>query len=360
MGTETVLVTGANGQVGSHLCEYLLALGHRVVGAVRRSSGGRLDNLTGCVGRPLFEVAECDVTDPFSVRRLLSSCCPTVVVNLAAQSHVHTSFEQPHYTFETISGAVLNWLEAIRGMDEGNRPRFWNASTSEMFGTSYSVGTSSGSPFDAGRAGRGGPHYQDEDTPFRPNSPYAVSKLAAHNLVRLYRESYGIWACSGILFNMEGPRRGPNFVTRKITKYIARWAKTRLDGSESPPPLRLGNLKAERDWNWVGDSVRAIWTMARGPEPEDYVVSTGESHTVEEFLQRAFSLVCPFPSALPFEVDPSLFRPSEVPYLRGSSRKIREELGWEPSVGFAELVKRMVESDLAAEGISPNQLPVRA
>jgi GDPmannose 4,6-dehydratase len=343
----TAVIFGVTGQDGSYLADLLLSKGYYVAGVARRvsvPSDGRVRHL---LGEKNFRLVPGDVTDFSSVYRVLAQYAPDEVYNLAAQSHVKVSFDEPLHTWDVTAKGCLTVLEAIRcieGASHLNLPatRFYQASSSEMFGAAWSIrhgderfdfwADSPDHPDDIERA------FQDEQTPFRPNSPYAVAKLAAHNAVRVYRESYGVFACSGILFNHESPRRGEQFVTRKVARYAADFARGRvLD------PLLLGNLDARRDWGHARDYVRAMWLMLQQEEPDDYVVATGESHTVREFVDEAFRLVHRAPH---FRVDPDLLRPLEVNYLRGDAGKARRKLGWAPMYSFQDLVKDMVEAEL--------------
>ena len=327
---KAALITGANGQDGSYLAELLLEKDYRVYGLIRRSSTVTTERIAHLIGQPEFELVTGDVTDATGVHRLIKRIKPDEVYNLAAQSHVGVSFDAPVATFEADAVGPLNLLEAIRA--ESPHTRFYQASTSELFGNS--------------------PPPQDETTPFVPRSPYAVAKLAAHNLVRIYREGYGLFACAGILHNHESERRGEEFVTRKITRYVARLATASWNnGGAVPrdwPKLVLGNLDAKRDWSHAEDMVRGMWLVLQQDRPEDLVLASGESHSVTEFLEVAFS-----PLGLDYHefvrIDPALFRPAEVNYLCGDATKAKQILGWSPRVTFEELVTRMVESDVARE-----------
>jgi GDPmannose 4,6-dehydratase len=318
----TALITGITGQDGSYLAEYLLELGYAVVGVTRRTStftGGRIEHL-----RDHIEVASADLLDQTSLLAVIERFKPDEIYNLAAQSFVPTSFEQPVLTGEFTALGVTRLLEAVRRAQPD--ARFYQASSSEMFGKVQTIP-------------------QNETTPFYPRSPYGVSKLYGHWIAVNYRESYGLHASSGILFNHESPRRGQEFVTRKISHGVAR-IKLGLDRE-----LRLGNLEARRDWGFAGDYVRAMHLMLQQPEPGDYVVATGETHSVREFCEAAFSAV-----GLAWEdhvvVDAAFYRPAEVDVLVGDASLARAQLGWRPLVTFHELVGMMVEADLAlvAEG----------
>lgn len=359
---KTAIIFGVTGQAGSYLAELLLSKEYRVVGVSRRVSVPNDQRITHLRHNNNFSLLRGDVTDASSVYRILEEVEPNEIYNLAAQSHVGLSFDEPIHTTNVVYLGCLNILEWLRlwHQRQDTRPRFYQASSSEMFGTSYTLDVDPEGyverydcdfrfrkPEEVGA--RIGEPYQDEQTPMLPCSPYAVAKLAAHNAVRVYREAYGIFACSGILFNHESPRRGEEFVTRKITKYVSRYAYSRRH-EEPLPPLKLGNLQARRDWGHAKDYVQAMWLMLQADTPGDYVVATGETHTVEEFLLKAFAVIgfhTKTVSELPVEIDESLFRPCEVPLLRGYALLAREKLGWEPQVSFDELVKQMVLSDIA-------------
>ena len=275
-----------------------------------------------------FKLVEADITDSGCVNNLIREYMPHEVYNLAAQSHVGTSFKQPLYTTQVNIEGPLNFLEAIRLLSPSTK--FYQASTSEMFGKNYEQ--------------MGGTKYQKETTAFVPQSPYAVAKLAAHEMVRIYRDSYSLFACCGILFNHESERRGENFVTRKITKWIGEFVASGQD--EDFPALRLGNLDAHRDWGHAQDYVEAMYMMLQQDEPEDYVIATSETHSVREFLTEAFNEI----GITNFEpyvvIDPEFYRPCEVDWLLGHTGKARDQLGWRPKVSFQELVQRMVRSDI--------------
>lgn len=317
------LVTGITGQDGSYLAEFLLERGYEVVGMVRRSSTETVERIAHLDGRIVLR--EGDLLDQLSLIRLLDEVQPAEVYNLAAQSYVPTSWEQPMFTSEATALGVTRMLEAIRVVNR--QIRFYQASSSEMFGQVREVP-------------------QTEQTPFHPRSPYGVAKVYGHHITVNYRESYGIFACSGILFNHESPRRGRQFVTRKVTDAVAR-IRAGLAST-----LRLGNLDASRDWGYAGDYVQAMWLMLQQPYPDDYVVATGETHTVRELCELAFARV-----GLDWRewvvADPSLVRPAEVDHLRGDASKARRVLGWAPKVSFAELVAMMVDADLAAVSRGP-------
>ena len=311
------LVTGVTGQDGSYLAEYLLARGWEVWGLARRLSW---ENHQRIAHLPDLRLVSGDLLDQGCLLRLLAEIRPDHVYNLAAQSFVPTSVDQPILTGEVTALGAARVLEAVRIACPS--ARVYQASSSEMFGLAET------SP-------------QDETTPFHPRSPYGVAKVYAHHLTVNYRESHGIFACCGILFNHESPRRSPEFVTRKIARGVADIARGRSRG------LALGNLEARRDWGWAPDYVRAMHAMLSQDEPGDWVVATGESHSVAEFAERAFAV-----AGLDWRdhvtVDPALLRPADIPGLVGDASRARRDLGWAPTVAFDELVRRMVEAELAA------------
>jgi GDPmannose 4,6-dehydratase len=312
------LITGITGQDGSYLAEFLLEKGYKVYGMVRRASSDHFERIAHLQDR--IQLREGDLLDQLSLITLLHETEPHEVYNLAAQSFVPTSWEQPILTSEATALGVTRMLEAIRVVDRSIR--FYQASSSEMFGKVRE------SP-------------QDEKTPFYPRSPYGVAKVYGHYLTVNYRESYGLFAVSGILFNHESPRRGRQFVTRKVTHGAAR-IKLGL-ASE----LKLGNLEAKRDWGFAGDYVEAMWLMLQQPTPDDFVIATGETHSVRELCEVAFARV-----GLDWErhvvVDKTHVRPAEVDYLIGDAGKARRVLGWSPKVSFRNLVEMMVDADVKA------------
>jgi GDPmannose 4,6-dehydratase len=323
---DRALITGITGQDGSYLAELLLSEGYEVHGIVRRCSTfntTRIDHIYVDAHEPdarLFLHAG-DMSDGTGLRHILEKVQPDEVYNLAAQSHVRISFEQPEYTADVTATGVLRLLDAIRDYckHSGRTVRFYQAGSSEMFGAA--------------------PPPQDERTPFHPRSPYAVSKVAAHWYAVNYREGYNLFICNGILFNHESPRRGETFVTRKITRGLTR-IKAGLQQK-----LYLGNLDAKRDWGFAGDYVRAMWMMLRQDTPDDFVIATGEAWSVRDFLDLAGErLKLDWQEHV--EVDPRYFRPTEVDYLLGDASKARRALGWEPRVSFRELVNMMVDEDL--------------
>lgn len=324
---KIALITGVNGQDGSYLAEFLLEKQYKVIGLHRRSSSNNLARLTHILHHSNFILEEFDLTDPSGCNSVIIRYQPHEVYNLGAQSHVGTSFKQPTTTFEINAVGVTNLLEAIRNHSPSTR--FYQASTSEMFGFNYTLGPT-------------GQKYQDENTQFMPQSPYGVAKLAAHNMVRIYRSAYAIHGSCGILFNHESPRRGENFVTRKITKYIGDVINNRISSDQK---LQLGNLSAERDWGHAKDYVRAMWLMLQQTTPDDYVIATGETRSVQTFLELAFQAVGLDHNNY-VEINPELFRPAEVEYLKGQPNKAKTNLGWEPQLSFYDLVKDMVDYDV--------------
>jgi GDPmannose 4,6-dehydratase len=318
MATRTALITGITGQDGSYLAELLLTKGYRVCGIVRRSSAdnlGRIEHL-----RDRLELHQADLLDQTSLAQVLTQVQPDEVYNLAAMSFVPASWQQPVLTAEFTALGVTRLLDAVR--QACPQARLYQASSSEMFGRACETP-------------------QSETTPFHPRSPYGVAKVYGHYITVNYRESYNLFACSGILFNHESPRRGLEFVTRKISHGVARIALGLAT------ELRLGNLEAKRDWGFAGDYVRAMWLMMQQDRPEDFVVGTGQTHSVGEFVERAFAHV-----RLDWKkyvrLDPQLRRPAEVDLLQADATRAKRALGWRPAVCFEDLVVMMVDADLAA------------
>lgn len=323
--SKKAFITGISGQDGSYLAELLLSKGYEVHGIVRRTSSvvrERLEYLYPEYKDKKLFLHYGDLTDGSNLVRLLHSIQPDEIYNLAAQSHVKISFEIPEYTSDVVGLGVVRILEWLR--ESGSKARFYQASSSEMFGKVKETP-------------------QTETTPFYPRSPYACAKAFAHQLAVNYRESYGLFITNGILFNHESPRRGENFVTRKITRGIADIL------SKKSKNISLGNLDAKRDWGYAKEYVEAMWQMLQHDQPGDYVIATGETHSVREFVQEAFKLV-----GLDWEkyvvIDKKFFRPTEVDLLIGDAAKARRELGWRPQTTFKELVRIMVEADCAAVG----------
>jgi GDPmannose 4,6-dehydratase len=313
---KTALITGITGQDGSYLAELLLAKGYRVLGMVRRASVERFDRIEQF--RDRIELVQGDLADQTSLDGAVAEAKPDEVYNLAAQSFVPTSWNQPTMTGDVTGLGVARILEAIRKHSPATR--FYQASSSEMFGKVVETP-------------------QSERTPFYPRSPYGVAKVYGHYITVNYRESYGLHACSGILFNHESPRRGLEFVTRKVTDGVARIKAGKADR------LRMGNLDARRDWGFAGDYVDAMWQMLQAQAPSDYVVATGVQHSVKELVEIAFAAAS-LDWRKHVEIDPKLIRPAEVDLLVGDASKAKRELGWTPTVTFERLVEMMVDADL--------------
>jgi GDPmannose 4,6-dehydratase len=338
---KRALITGITGQDGSYLSEFLLDRGYEVHGIIRRTSTFNTDRIEHIYEDPHEEETRLflhygDLTDGTTLRRILEAVQPTEIYGLGSQSHVRVSFDSPEYTVDSVGMGTLRLLEAVRDYQQrtGNEVRFYQAGSSEMFGLVQEIP-------------------QKETTPFYPRSPYACAKVYAHWQTINYRESYGLFACNGILFNHESPRRGETFVTRKITRAVARI----VAGQQKK--LYLGNIDAQRDWGYARDYVRAMWLMLQQDRPDDYVIATGETHSVREFLDLAFSYVN-LNWQKYVEFDDRYLRPAEVELLIGDATKARQQLGWTPSVTFEQLVALMVEADLAVLGQnSPNSVGIQ-
>jgi len=323
---KVALIIGITGQDGSYLAELLIQKGYQVHGVIRRASTFNTDRIDGLyqdphdLDRRMF-LHYGDLSDGTCLRRLTELVQPDEIYNLGAQSHVRVSFDQPEYTADVVAMGTLRLLECLRDYvaNSGKQVRFYQAGSSEMYGSAAPP--------------------QDESTVFCPRSPYAVSKLAAHHYAVNYRDAYGLFICNGILFNHESPRRGETFVTRKITRAVGRMKMGLQD------KVFLGNLDARRDWGFAGDYVRAMWMMLQQDEPDDYVIATGESHSVRDFLDEAFGYV-----GLDWRDrvlnDPKYLRPTEVDHLMGNAAKAAEKLGWRPEVDFSGLVRMMVDHDV--------------
>jgi GDPmannose 4,6-dehydratase len=328
---KKALITGITGQDGSYLAELLLKKGYVVHGLIRRSSSFNTGRINHLYKDPHLEGVRLflhygDLTDASAINHLIRNVRPNEIYNLGSQSHVSVSFDIPEYTSDVVALGALRLLEAIN--EASFHPKFYQASSSEMFGKVQEIP-------------------QSENTPFYPRSAYAVSKVYAFWITKHYREAYGIFACNGILFNHESPRRGETFVTRKITRAIANILAKKQD------KLYLGNLNAKRDWGYAPEYVEAMWLMMQYEKPEDFVIATGETHSVKEFLQEAFNYV-----GLNWKnyvkIDQRYFRPTEADILIGDASKAKKFLGWEPKVKFKDLVHIMVESDLKEAGLNPN------
>lgn len=343
------IVFGITGQDGSHLADLLLDKGYEVLGVARRSSVDTSQRIKHLKNNNKFKLVEGDITDYSSILNIIQTYEHVdEIYNLAAQSHVGTSFNQPGLTWDITGKGCINILQAIVDSDALSS-RFYQASSSEMFGDSYDI--------------INGEKCQNENTKFLPQSPYAISKCAAHYAVRLYREAYNLHASAGILFNHEGPRRGDNFVTKKITNWIVdftSWLKKyKLDIKnitcdcdyiygrtlgENIPKLRLGNLDAFRDWGYAGDYVEAMWLMLQQEQPDDYVICTGQTYTIREFLDIAFAYVGILDWSNFVVVDKSFYRPAEVNYLKGNASKAHEKLGWNPKYDLKDLIYLMIDA----------------
>ncbi len=322
---KKALITGITGQDGSYLAELLLSKDYIVYGIIRRSSSfntGRIDHIYQDPHdpNPRMQLVYGDLNDASSLNKIIRTIAPDEIYNLGAQTHVRVSFDVPEYTGEITGLGTIRLLEAIR--ETGVHTKFYQASSSEMYGNA--------------------PSPQNEQTPFRPRSPYAAAKLYAHWMTVNYREGYRLFACNGILVNHESPRRGETFVSRKITKAVAR---IQLGLQEK---LFLGNLDAKRDWGYAADYMEAVWLMLQQEQPDDYVIATGETHSVRDFLDEAFGYV-KLDWKKFVEIDPRYYRPTEVDVLLGDASKARQMLGWRPKVGLKELVRMMVEADLRGE-----------
>jgi GDPmannose 4,6-dehydratase len=329
---KRALITGITGQDGSYLAELLLEKGYEVHGIIRRTSTFNTDRIDHIYEDPhdegvVMRLHYGDLTDGTTLRRLLEAVQPVEIYNLGAQSHVRVSFDSPEYTVDAVGMGTLRLLEAIRDYQQrtGIEVRFYQAGSSEMYGKVQEIP-------------------QKETTPFYPRSPYACAKVYAHWQTVNYRESYNLFACNGILFNHESPRRGETFVTRKITRAIARI----VAGKQKK--LYLGNLDSQRDWGYAKDYVKAMWLMLQQDKPDDYVVATGETHSIRKFLDISFGYVNLNWSDY-VDFDPRYLRPAEVDILIGDPTKAKEKLGWQPTVTFEELVHLMVDADLKALGL---------
>ena len=337
---KKALITGITGQDGSYLCDFLMRKGYQIIGVKRRSSSfntKRIDHIYNDIKQSKnFIPYYGDLTDTSNILRIIQSTKPDEIYNLAAQSHVHTSFEIPEYSANADALGTLRILEAIRILKLQKKTKFYQASTSEIFGNTSIP--------------------QNEKTPFKPRSPYAVSKLYAYWTTVNYREAYGIFAVNGILFNHEGPRRGETFVSRKITRAVSEIYRKKRDF------LTLGNLNAKRDWGSAKDYVESMWLMLNAKKPSDYVIATGKSYTVKQFVEEAFKHINIKISwkgkglnevgfdkktgKIHIKIDPVYFRPTEVDELRGDASKAKRELKWRPKTNFKQLVAEMMQSDL--------------
>ena len=322
---KVAVIFGVTGQDGSYLSEFLLDKDYHVVGVARRTSTPNTSRISHLLDNKNFTLESGDVLDFANIHDILWRHRADEVYNLAAQSHVGVSFKQPILTWDITAKGCLNILESITKLDK--KPRFYQASSSEMFGDQYTISKS-------------GDKHQAEDTLFNPQSPYAVAKLAAHKMTELYRKTHSLHASCGILFNHESERRGENFVTRKISKYISTF-------DPLGPKLYLGNLDSCRDWGHAKDYVRAMWLMLQQDSPGTYVIATGVTHSVRDFVREAFKCIGVDDYEKFVEIDKKQIRPSEVPYLKGDYSKAREAMGWMPEISFGDLVSIMVQYDIA-------------
>lgn len=350
------IITGITGQDGSHLADLLLEKGYDVIGIARRASTDNTSRIQHILSHPSFKLIEGDITDMSSLYNIFKANADVdEVYNLAAQSHVAVSFKQPGLTWDITGKGCLNILQCLVDLDMTN-VKFYQASSSEMYGASYDTD-------------RDQNKYQDENTKFLPQSPYAIAKCAAHYVTRLYREAYGMHTSTGILFNHEGPRRGDKFVTKKITKWIGDFKKflkrnnieeKHLSANctseecellfasgiqESFPKLRLGNLEAMRDWGYAGDYVEAMWLMLQQENGDDYVICTGISHTIKDFLEISFTYAGIDNWEHYVFIDPEFYRPAEVDFLRGDSTKAKVKLGWHPKTNLTNMIKMMLQHE---------------
>lgn len=345
------IIFGVTGQDGSHLADLLLEKNYEVIGVVRRSSVDNTQRIKHILNHSRFKLVEGDITDTSNIVNIFrDNDHVDEVYNLAAQSHVGTSFTQPSFTMDVTGKGCINILQSMVDLKMFNT-RFYQASSSEMFGKSYDID-------------KNGIKYQDENTKFLPQSPYAVAKCAAHYSVRLYREAYGIHGSCGILFNHEGPRRGDNFVTKKVinwlvnfilwvndnnvtnTKYLESDSQNIIYNDVTFPKLMLGNLEACRDWGYAGDYVEAMWMMLQQETPDDYVICTGTTHSIKQLLEASFGYFNIDDWYKYVGIDEQFYRPAEVDYLRGVSSKARSVLGWTPKYDFNSLIKLMIEEKL--------------
>ena len=347
---KKAIITGITGQDGSHLADLLLEKNYEVIGVARRCSVDTTERIKHLRDLDKFKLIEGDITDVSSVINIFKDNDDVdEVYNLAAQSHVGTSFKQPALTWDITGKGCLNLLQSLVDLNMTD-VKFYQASSSEMFGSNYDTDNN-------------GVKYQNEETKLMPNSPYAIAKCAAHHCVRIYRDAYGIHASAGILFNHEGPRRGENFVTQKIVNWISNFKKwlsyTSLDDfpldftsdsivihRETFPKLRLGNLEAFRDWGYAGDYVEAMWMMLQQDKADDYVICTGKTYTIKQFLDCAFDYAGIQNWSKYVVIDPEFYRPCEVEYLKGDCSKAKNKLGWEPKVDLEGLVKLMMDAKL--------------
>ena len=330
MKKKCALITGISGMDGSHLADYLLEKDYYIYGLIRRNATRDLGNAKHLEFNPNIDIIEGDITDMSSVLRIIQRTRPHEIYNFAAQSHVGTSFEQPIATFNINLMGIVNILESVKAL--GYTSRIWHAATSEMFGSTNPP--------------------QNEESLLNPVSPYAIAKVASYEMIKLYREAYSMYCCSGITFNHEGERRGALFVTRKISLGVANI----VAGNQNK--ITFGNIAAKRDWGYSPDFVKAFHLMLQQPEPKDYVIATGDMYSVEDFIKEAFRCVGIENWEDYVDFDRFLLRPSEVDQLQGDPSLIKKDLSWEPKVKFKELVGKMVKYDLELVGLNPDDYPI--
>lgn len=342
--SKIALVTGVLGQVGSHMADLLLEKDYKVIGLKRRSASGSNWRIGPALRNSRFELIEGDITDKGCILNILDNYKPDEIYNFAAQSHVGTSYIQPDYTFNVNTNGVLNILESMKFLK--SKARLYQSSTSEMFGDNCDTLIENYHELMGPKDIK--PIYkkcQNENTKFNPQSPYAVSKLASHNLIRIYREAYGLWCIGGIMFNTEGPRRNIGFVTRKITSYFKNLKRT------TDKKLKLGNISTYRDWSYAPEAVEAIYLMLQNSSPKEYVIGTGETHSIKEFLDEVWNWnyqnnwCYSLPVEHFVEIDENCKRPSEVPYLCSDPSLIGKDLGWRAKTKFKELAQIMCEAE---------------
>lgn len=326
---KKIVLTGITGQIGSYLSESILDRGDIVYGIIRRSSVDTKSRIRHLLNFPNLFLNECDITDASGITKIIAEISPDIIINMAAQSHVHTSFSEPRTSMDITCCGVINILEAIRQIN--TKIKFIQASSSEMFGDTVICP-------------------QNEKTVFSPSSPYAIAKVAAHHFVQLYRKAYGLFASTAICFNNESPRRGENFVTRKITKYVANVYHWKLNKIDTFPCLELGNLDARRDWSHTKDVARGILKILEHDCADDFVLATGETRTIREFLDSAFKIIGINNWDTYVVQNPKFMRPAEVPLLLGDSTKAKTILGWKPEISFDNLVAEMVHNDIITGG----------
>lgn len=324
---KTAIITGITGQDGSYLAELLLTKNYKVIGLYRKNSTNNFSRLNHILDNDNLQLIDFNMDDPNECYSIFDRFSPDEFYNLAAQSYVGDSYKYPYATFNINTMSTISLLESLR--KTGSPTRFFHASSSEMYGNSYSLNDK-------------GEKFQDENTDFCPQSPYGVSKLSSHKMIQIYRESYSLYVCGGILFNHESPRRSVNFVTRKITSYIGKLVNNLIPNNVK---LKLGNINGSRDWGHASDYVKAMHLMLQQNKPDDYVISSGKSYTIKEFLYKAFKLVNKDYNDY-VVIDPKLYRPSDIEYCNGNNKKAKYFLGWKPELSFDDLIEDMVTHDI--------------